>query len=147
MLSTERAVQEVIHAQAIIEAMKLSIPLKYLREVIIRLKEMGFTEGVEGPFREQERDAVIREAGRIGPAMDSDALGREGPSMDGKPPQRSRLTQWNYSSYLALNAIYSMLPDDDPYRTIEVHSNSLRELFGLLGRAVSEDLKAVLGNE
>jgi len=34
MSSIERAVQEVIRVQAIIEAMKLSIPLKHLREVI-----------------------------------------------------------------------------------------------------------------
>jgi len=72
----ERAVQEVIYAQIIIEVMKLSVPIPSLRETIQRLQEMGFTEGEESPFREQERDTVIREAGRITPAYTTAFAGR-----------------------------------------------------------------------
>jgi hypothetical protein len=61
--------------------------------------------------------------------------------------KQSGTTPWSCPSYLALNAIYKMLPDDDQHRLIEMPNNSLRELFKLLGQAVYEDLEMALGNK
>jgi len=64
-----RAVQEVMNAQLIIECMKHAIPVGNLCELALKLEARNLSGGTDSPFREKEREAVLRAAGRIPPAV------------------------------------------------------------------------------
>jgi len=63
------AVQEVMNAQLIIECMKHAIPTGNLCELALKLEARNLSGGTNSPFREKEREAVLRAAGRIPPAV------------------------------------------------------------------------------
>jgi len=67
--TTARAVQEVVNAQIIIEFVKQVMPVGNLCELALKLETRNLAGGLDSPFREMERDRVIREAGRILPAI------------------------------------------------------------------------------
>jgi len=64
-----RAVQEVINAQIITEFVKQIMPTGNLCELALKLETRNLAGGLDSPFREVERDRVIRKAGRIAPAI------------------------------------------------------------------------------
>ena len=67
--TTTRAVQEVLNAQLIIECMKHAIPTGNLCELALKLEARNLSGVADSPFREKEREAVLRDAGRIPPAI------------------------------------------------------------------------------
>jgi hypothetical protein len=77
-------------------------------------------------------------------AMEDEAIPPDSAPPTETKPKKGGITPWNYASYLALSAIYDMASDED--KTIEMNSRGLRELFGLLGDAMFEDLNIALGN-
>jgi len=72
MLNAEtanRAVQEVMNAQIIIECMKHVMPTGHLCELALKLEARNLSGAMDSPFREKEREAVLRDAGRNPPSM------------------------------------------------------------------------------
>ena len=67
--TTARAVQEVLNAQLIIECMKHAMPTDKLCELALKLEAKNLCGAPDSPFREREREAVLREAGRIPPSI------------------------------------------------------------------------------
>jgi hypothetical protein len=66
---TIRAVSEVLSAQIIIGCMKAIMPMDRLNELAIKLEAIGRCDDPNSPFRELERDAVLREARGVAPAI------------------------------------------------------------------------------
>jgi hypothetical protein len=64
-----RAVQEVLGAQLIIECMKHVMPTASLCELALKLEARNLSGAADSPFREKEREAVLRSVGRIPPVI------------------------------------------------------------------------------